>query len=90
MFWRVEEAVRGARSFLTAAEAAVNATGAEGLLPLAACIARSLSELRDAVFVVLEIVDVEIEIPDELDAVLELLRGFGGNCPDEVSDGQVP
>lgn len=87
VYYRVEEAVRGARSFLFGAEAAVDATGAEGLVPLASCIAKAIAELRDAVLVVGELVDVDIPIPPEIDGVIDFFRTFGGQCPEEVDGG---
>lgn len=78
--FRLEEALRHVRADLYAAEAAADATGADGFAAIAPCVARSVDALAEALEA------LRVELPDELDEVRAIARGFGGACAAQGDD----
>lgn len=72
--FRLEEALRGARAALYAAEATVDALGSDGWLQAAPCVAKALGDLSDA----LEAFGVPL--PRDLANLLEVAQSVGGLC----------
>lgn len=72
--YRMERSLRTARGVLLAAEASIDASGADGWLSAAPCIARALAELSGAAEA------VGLRIPEGAAELLSVARGVGGAC----------
>ena len=72
--FRLEEALRATRAALFAAEAAIDAAGAQGWESAAPCVARALGELGDAGAA------LGLELPPAAAQLFDLARAVGGAC----------